>query len=370
MNPTAAPFPSPRRRIAPQAWPLLAGVLLASLLLAACGGNTRTEPPPPAAPVAPAPADPTLPPLKIGLALGGGAAKGFAHIGVIKMLEANGFVPAVVAGTSAGSVVGSFYAGGMDPFQLQEKAVALDEASIRDVRLFSGGLVQGQALQDYVNEQVGKRPIERLRKPFAAVATRLETGERTVFVRGNTGQAVRASSSVPGVFEPVTIGSFQYVDGGVVSPVPVDAARQLGADFVIAVDISSKATGRRPGGMLGIVNQSIAIMGQRLGEQELARADVVIRPNVLDYGSADFTRRNQAILEGEKAALAALPQIRAAVQKLQALRLQQARARVARVEAEAAARRAAQAAPERACEEGSRWNPFRRKDGDCVPAGP
>lgn len=335
--------------------------LLAAVLIAACGG-TRSDPPPQTAVVPPAAQpDPTVPRVRIGLALGGGAAKGFAHIGVIKMLEANGLKPDVVAGTSAGSVVGALYASGMDPFQLQEKAVALDEASIRDVRLFGGGLVQGLKLQDYVNDQVGKRSIERLPRPFAAVATRLETGERTVFVRGNTGQAVRASSSVPGVFEPVTIGQYQYVDGGVVSPVPVDAARQLGADIVIAVDISSKASGRRPDGMLGIVNQSIAIMGQRLGEQELARAEVVIRPDVLDYGSADFTRRNQSIMEGEKAALAALPQIRAAVQKLHAERVAAARTAAAATEA---ARAKAEAA-ERArleCERSGRWNPLRRKD--------
>lgn len=343
-------------------FPAALGLIVAALA-AACG-NTRPEAPP--APVTPPAArvDPVVPPLRIGLALGGGAAKGFAHIGVIKMLEANGFRPDVVAGTSAGSVVGALYASGMDPFRLQERAVALDEASIRDVRLFSGGLVQGLKLQDYVNQSVDNKPIERMRKPFAAVATRLETGERTVFIRGNTGQAVRASSSVPGVFEPVTIGNYQYVDGGVVSPVPVDAARQLGADFVIAVDISSKASGKRPDGMLGIVNQSIAIMGQRLGEQELARADVVIRPDVLDYGSADFTRRNQAILEGEKAALAALPQIRAAVRKLQAQRLAQAREQQARA---AAQREAALAPPQPACkDEGSRWNPLRRKDPACA----
>ncbi|KAF1692154.1 patatin-like phospholipase family protein [Pseudoxanthomonas koreensis] len=340
---------------------------LAALLLAACGGGTRPEPPPAVvAPAVAAPApDPVLPPLRIGLALGGGAAKGFAHIGVIKMLEANGLQPVVVSGTSAGSVVGALYASGMDPFKLQERAVALDEASIRDVRLFSGGLVQGLKLQDYVNQSVDNRPIERMRKPFAAVATQLETGERTVFIRGNTGQAVRASSSVPGVFEPVTIGRFQYVDGGVVSPVPVDAARQLGADFVIAVDISSKAGGKRPDGMLGIVNQSIAIMGQKLGEQELARADAVIRPKVLDIGGADFTQRNRAILEGEKAALAALPQIRAAMQELKAQRLAQAREQREQQARAAAQREAALApAPKPECaEEGWSWNPLKKKDG-------
>ncbi|WP_353102099.1 patatin-like phospholipase family protein, partial [Stenotrophomonas lactitubi] len=196
-------------------------------LLAGCGGE-EVRPTPPAQPTL----VPQAKPVKIGIALGGGAAKGFAHIGVIKMLEANGFEPVVVSGTSAGSVVGALYASGMDAFQMQSKAVALDEASIRDVRLFSGGLVQGQKLQDYVNEQVANRPAERLKKPFAAVATQLETGERSIFVRGNVGQAVRASSSIPGVFEPVKIGGRNYIDGGVVSPVPVDAARQLGAEFV------------------------------------------------------------------------------------------------------------------------------------------
>ncbi|WP_043290789.1 patatin-like phospholipase family protein [Pseudoxanthomonas spadix] len=283
-------------------------------LLAACGGKPVKTPPPTA--VVPPPAVTTRP-VVVGVALGGGAAKGFAHIGVIKMLEANGIKPDVVAGTSAGSVVGALYASGMDVFQMQRKAVALDESSIRDVRLFSGGLVQGRALQDYVNAQVGNVPIQKLKKPFVAVATRLEDGQRTLFNKGDTGQAVRASASVPGVFEPVAIGKWHYVDGGVVSPVPVDAARQLGADLVIAVDISSKASGTTPSGMLGIVNQSITIMGQRAGQQELARAEVVVRPKVNDIGPVDFTQRHAAILEGEKAALAAMPQIKARLAQLQ-----------------------------------------------------
>ena len=293
----------------------LVAPLLASLVLAACGTtapSTIAPPTPTPAPLAPVK-------VRIGLALGGGAAKGFAHIGVIKMLEASGVIPDVVAGTSAGSVVGGLYASGIDAFALQERSFALDEGSIRDVSLLSGGLVKGQKLQDFVNQLVNNRPIEKLNKPFAAVATELETGKRTVFVRGNTGMAVRASSSIPGVFEPVVINGRHYVDGGVVSPVPADAARELGADIVIAVDISTKANGTAPGSMVSIVTQSIAIMGQTLGQQEMARADIVIRPKVGKIGPTDFDQKNVAILEGERAALAAMPEIR---KKIEAKRLE------------------------------------------------
>jgi NTE family protein len=286
---------------------------LAVLLLSACFGGHAPDTKPVAPPPAPAP-------LRIGLALGGGAAKGFAHIGVIKMLEASGIHPDMVAGTSAGSVVGALYASGMDAFALQEQAFSLDEDKIRDMSFFSGGVVKGEKLQDYVNELVGHRPMQSLRIPFAAVATNLQTGERTVFVRGNTGQAVRASSSIPGVFEPTKIGDAYFVDGGVVSPVPVDATRQLGADIVIAVDISSKARTNIPEGMLGVVGQSITIMGQKLGEQELARADIVIRPKVGTIGPTDFDQKNVAILEGERATLAAIPAIRAKIAEKEAAR--------------------------------------------------
>ena len=325
-------------------------------LLAGCGGESvKPTPPAPAVKVVP-PAPPAK--VRIGIALGGGAAKGFAHIGVIKMLEANGFKPEVVSGTSAGSVVGAFYASGMDAFQMQQHAVALDEASIRDVTLFNGGMVRGQKLQDYVNRMVGNRAFDKMKKPFAAVSTQLETGQRTVFVNGNIGQAVRASCSIPGVFEPVKIGKFYYVDGGVVSPVPVDAARQLGADFVIAVDISTRITGKTPENLLGVVNQSITIMGQKLGEQEIARADVVIRPKVNDIGPADFEQRARAILEGEKAALAAMPQIRAKLAQMQQTRV-----------AAQAAQRAAAAPPPVKCEEPGFFGGLLGKEPECAPAG-
>ena len=332
--------------------------LLAACLLAACASTPDVRAPSGVVTNAP---PVNVEPIKVGIALGGGAAKGFAHIGVIKMLEANGIQPVVVSGTSAGSVVGALYASGMDAFAMQENAFALDESKIRDVSLFSGGVVKGQKLQDYVNQLVGGRPIEKLRKPLAVVATKLETGERTVFVRGNTGQAVRASSSIPGVFEAVEIGKAHYVDGGVTSPVPVDAARQLGAEFVIAVDISSKANGIASStSMLGNINQSIRIMGQKLGALELQRADIVIRPKVNDIGPADFEQKNKAILEGERAALAAMPQIKAKLAQLNAERI--AKARKAN-DAEGARRAEAERAARCAKQQG--WMDVLRRDPDC-----
>lgn len=266
-----------------------------------------------------APVAPRTP--RLGLALGGGGTKGFAHVGVIKALEAQNLAPAFVSGTSAGSVVGALYASGMSGFTLQEASFALDEKRLRDVDWLSlgSGLLKGQKLQDYINELVGNRTLEKLGKPFVAVATELDTGKRVVFARGNTGQAVRASCSIPGIFQPAVIAGKRYVDGGVVSPVPVDAARELGADLVIAVDISARVGDSKASDSLGdIVGKSITIMGQKLGEQELARADVLVRPRIEKMGVGDFEQKNQAILEGEKALLAALPAIQEAIRKWQA----------------------------------------------------
>ena len=215
-------------------------------------------------------------------------------------------------------MVGALYASGLSGFALQEQSFALDEGRVRDVTLFgAGGLVKGDKLQDYVNELVKQKPLEQLARPFAAVATDLDSGSRVIFTRGNTGQAVRASCSIPGVFQPALIGGRRYVDGGLVSPVPVDAARQLGADIVIAIDISSKAGDGKASGIFSNINQTITIMGQKLGEQELVRADVVLRPRVGQIGAADFDQKHLAVLEGEKAAQAALPAIREAIARWQ-----------------------------------------------------
>lgn len=252
---------------------------------------------------------------RIGLALGGGAARGFAHVGVIEVLERAGFRPDLVVGTSAGSLVGALYASGMPPAVLRRTALSLEEGVLGDWSLSVRGLLRGKALQDLVNRLVVHRPIERFAIPFAAIACDLYDGRAVQLRAGDAGLAVRASSAVPGVFEPVAIGGREYVDGGLVSPVPVRAARALGADYVIAVDIAAKPRFQETGSLPKVLLQTFAIMSQHLAVQELRDADLVLSPAVGDLSSADFGRRALAIEEGERAALAALPALRAAMKQ-------------------------------------------------------
>ena len=259
--------------------------------------------------------------IKVGLALGGGAARGFAHVGVIKALEAQGIQVDIVTGTSAGSVVGALYAAGNTGFALQKIAMEMDEAAISDwtVPLFakSSGVLKGEGLQNYVNKAVQNQPIEKLKKPFGAVATDLATGQSILFRRGNTGAAVRASSAVPGVFQPVKISERLYVDGGLVAPVPVAAARELGADFVIAVNISSPPDVQAENNSLTVLMQTFSIMGQTINVHELKDADIVIRPELAKMKGNDFAGRSVAMAAGEKAALQMIADIKRKIKEMQ-----------------------------------------------------
>jgi len=266
----------------------------------------------PAVAIAP-PAPPR--PLRIALALGGGAARGFAHVGVIKALEARGIEPDIVVGTSVGSFVAALYAAGYAGADLQQVAMQFEESAITDWSLPSRGLFRGIALQDFVNRKVDERPIEKLPRKLAIVATDLASGELMVFERGSVGLAVRASSSVPGVFQPVAIAGHEYVDGGLVSPIPVRTARRLGADVVIAVDISKRPADQSTTGALDILLQTFAIMGQVIGRYELESADIVLRPALGAVGSTDFTAREAAIREGEQAVAAQATTIAAVVDR-------------------------------------------------------
>lgn len=247
----------------------------------------------------------------IALALGGGASKGFAHIGIIKVLEKNRIPVQIVTGTSAGSIVGSLYASGMSPDRLELEAEILGSTDLVDLTLSSSGFIKGEALQDYVNRKVNGRSIQQFPKKFAAVATDFHTGKAVAFNRGNAGQAVRASASIPNVFQPVNIGGRQYVDGGLAQPVPVSAAKEQGANFVIAVDISARPNKQTAAGFFSYLDQTLNIMSTAALKQELAKANVVIKPEVLELGAVGgFSQKQRAIKLGEQAALAALPEIK------------------------------------------------------------
>jgi len=259
---------------------------------------------------------PAQQPAKIALVLGAGAAKGFAHIGVLKILEAQKIPINMIVGTSAGSLVGSLYAYGYDAFTLQAIALSLEKGDVTELTIPNNGFIKGERLRDFVNAKVKGQPIEKLKIPFYAVATDIRNGEGVVFHSGNTGMAVQASSAVPGVFQPARFSGTSYVDGGVVNPLPVDVAKKYGADVVIAVDITNGVDATIPTTTMETIMKSIGIMYNRISQLPVSQADVVIRPKVGFVGSADFSRRNEAILEGEKAATATMPAIRAIVDKL------------------------------------------------------
>jgi len=283
----------------------LVHLLMAMLTMLVLSGCMAKEVPPPT----------VAKPVKVAVVLGAGAAKGFAHIGVLKVLEANHIPINMIVGTSAGSFVGSLYAYGFTAYQLQKISFDIQQAELADYTLPDNGFIKGQKLEGYINRMLRNTPMEKLRIPFYAVATDLQSGNEVVFGSGNTGSAVRASCSIPGVFSPAVIGGRMYVDGGLVSPVAVEAALRQGADVVIAVDISGDGKGPQPTGTLSTILQSIGIMYEKIAAHQLQKADVVIKPNVSSIGSSDFSKRNEAVLEGERAATAALPAIKAAISR-------------------------------------------------------
>ena len=289
----------------------LAGLCL--LLLTACASPLKQ--PEASKRAVPAPLEASKRPLKIGLALGGGAARGFAHVGVIAVLEEAGLKPQLIVGTSAGSLVAALYASGKTSAQLQQTALNMEEVAITDwmLPIFGRGMFRGEALARYVNDLVAGRLIENMAIPLGIVATDLNSGQAVLFQRGDTGTAVRASSAVPAVFVPVKISGHEYVDGGLVSPVPVRFARQMGADVVVAVDISNPPEANLAGDTLQILMQTFSIMGKSINQFELKDADVVVRPSQTGLKSADFSARQRAIDAGRAAMLAALPALKARI---------------------------------------------------------
>jgi NTE family protein len=284
-------------------------VLALSLGIAGCA----SLPPPPEHPPSAEPlvlirnADRPL----IAFVLGGGGARGFAHAGVLKVLDDAGIRADLVVGTSAGSAVGALYAGGIRNNELVEAALAVQREELVDFVFPHRGFIEGNRLQTYIDKALNGRSIEQLDIPFVAVATELATGRLVAFTRGDTGMAVRASCSVPVVFQPTTILGSEYVDGGLVSPVPVKVARAFGADLVIAVDVSRHPEEQKELASTALLlTHAFVVMEHALAQEETKLADVVIRPDLAKVPATDLAARGRAIRAGEDAARAALPRIR------------------------------------------------------------
>ena len=249
----------------------------------------------------------------IALVLGSGGARGYAHIGAIEVLERAGIRPDLIVGTSAGSLVGALYAQGKNAAQLRDIALNMKANDVRDIRLDKKGFFDGKKIEDYVNHLVRNTPLHQLKIPMYVVATQLQHGQKVVFNYGDTGQAVRASVSIPSMFIPTNIAGMEYVDGGLVSPVPVKVARDLGADMIIAVDILAQPAYTETNNVWGLFNQNINIMQQQLAQQELQYADIVIQPDLREKAHIfDVRGREMTMQAGSEAAeqqLATLQQV-------------------------------------------------------------
>lgn len=288
--------------------PLIPLLIALVLWASGCAPTVPVVPPP-----SPKPAEP-----KIALVLGGGAARGFAHVGALRVLEQEKIPLSRIIGTSVGSLVGSLYAGNPNTFELEWAAFQLERDDVLDFSLFSVrmGPVTGSKLERFVDRMTRVKQIESLKIPFAAVATDLETGQPVVLDRGPVAKAVHASSAIPGVFTPVEYGGRLLVDGGVSNNVPVDVARQLGADLVIAVNVGQGVQTSRQNltNVVDIILQAVNIMGNEIIKTKLREADVVIEPRVGHIGAWDFSQKKQAMVAGIEAAQRAIPEIRAKIQ--------------------------------------------------------
>ncbi|WP_353174294.1 patatin-like phospholipase family protein [Acinetobacter rudis] len=252
----------------------------------------------------------------VALVLGSGGARGYAHIGVLEALEQQGVKPDFIVGTSAGSIVGALYASGKTAEQLHQIALDLRVNDVRDFKVGKQGFFDGKKVEEYINKLVDGQSLESLKIPMYVVATQLKSGEKVIFNQGNTGLAVRASVTIPSMFAPTLIAGKEYVDGGLVSPVPVNIARDLGADVVIAVDILAQPKYTETTNMWGLFNQNINIMQNTLAAEELKNADVVIQPDLREkLHIFDMKGRETTMHAGEIATQLKMKQIKVVLQR-------------------------------------------------------
>lgn len=258
---------------------------------------------------------------KIALVLGGGAARGFAHVGVIRALEQERVPIDLVVGTSVGSLIGAIYAYDLNSFELEWTAFTLEKEHLFDYALMSAltgmGAVKGDKLENFIKTKIPVENIENLKLPYAAVATDLNRGTRVVLDSGSIAKAVRASSAIPGVFQPLQYQGKLLVDGGVVDNIPISVAREKGADIVIAVDIGQQVVNFNISNVLDVMMQSITIMAAEGAKLKRKDADIVIAPKIGDVGMLDFSQKKRCMQAGIDAARLAMPELQQRIEEWQ-----------------------------------------------------
>lgn len=247
----------------------------------------------------------------IGLALSGGAARGYAHLGVLQILEENEIVPDYITGTSVGSIVGALLAGGYSVKEMIDVAEGLKWQKLVAPTLSGLGLVTAKKLEHFINELLGEVEFSELSTPFRAVATDLATATEVIFSDGPVARAVRASCSVPGIFEPLVEEPRALVDGGVVNNLPSALLREMGADRVIAVDLNAQRPGTgMPVNLIDVTFRSFAMLLDRTSVEGREDADVVVQPDLNEFSYHDLSHAEEMIERGRAAAEEALPSIR------------------------------------------------------------
>lgn len=249
---------------------------------------------------------------KVALVLGGGAARGFAHVGVLRALEQEKIPIDMIVGTSVGSLIGAIYASTPNSFELEWTSFLLEKDDLFDFSILSSsrGPVKGEKLEQFVNTKIPVRNIEKLKIPFYAVAADLNTGEPVIFSSGSVSKAVRASCSIPGVFIPLSYKNRQLIDGGVLGNIAPEVARKNGANLVIVVSIGKSVHNKDTDNILSITLQAIAIMSNKIDSYKAKEVDVLITPEVGDVGTTDFTQKKRCVQAGINAAMKAMPEIK------------------------------------------------------------
>ncbi len=254
--------------------------------------------------------------VKVGLALGGGFARGIAHIGVLQALLSNQIPIHLVAGTSAGSLVGALFCAGLDPWMLERSAEQMNWRGLIRLRLRRDGLLDMQGLEQFILGHIGDIDFQDLKIPFTATATDLTTGKEALLDSGKVSAAVRASCAFPGIFLPVRVGRQTLVDGGLTHPIPTDVVRRMGADVVIGVDLNRPSgEPKPPRNLLHIIMSSLALVQRPQTEWALGEADVIIQPDLHTFSIIELERVSEMVQAGREAAQKVIPAIRKAIER-------------------------------------------------------